>query len=153
MARTTYAARIQNLTSAIEEAGTDGAHLAAAVGISKQFMSLLLRGHRRCNPTIAEAIARELRLPLSSLFTTGEVSEDSHNTEDRRMDTLQHDDDPILLFEEVAELCKIKPKTLRHYRAIGEGPPFSRYGRRGRLRIRKSQALEWYRETFENATE
>jgi transcriptional regulator with XRE-family HTH domain len=137
--------------AAMEARGTDGAHLASAVGVTKQFVSYLLRGRRRCNAIIAADIAKELGIPLDDLFTTDNVSDFSNNTEDSMTLSAVDDDDPILFFEDVAELCKIKPKTLRHMRAVGEGPPFSRRGIRGRLRIRKSEALAWYRATFETA--
>jgi transcriptional regulator with XRE-family HTH domain len=152
---TTYAAQSRTLTAAMEAAGLDGAQIAQAAGVSKQFVSLLVRGHRRCNPDIAAAIARELGHPLSTLFTSANLSDYPYNSEEESvvLDRVQQDEDPILYFEDVAEVFRIKPKTLRHMRATGEGPPFSQRGRRGRLRIRKSQADAWYRQTYEAANE
>jgi hypothetical protein len=53
------------------------------------------------------------------------------------------DDDPYLLFDEVAELARMKPKTLRHYRASGRGPAFFKRGKW--LMIRRSEAVAWIR--------
>lgn len=49
--------------------------------------------------------------------------------------------DPYLLFEEVAALARMPERTLRHLRATGQGPKFFRRGRR--LFIRRSRAIEW----------
>jgi predicted DNA-binding transcriptional regulator AlpA len=52
-----------------------------------------------------------------------------------------HDDDPLLLLPEVAELCRMSESTLRWLRHKGEGPPAFRMGRR--LKYRRSVVLEW----------
>lgn len=127
--------------------GTDGAHLAFAVGVTKQFISYLARGLRRCDAVIAADIARELGAPLRDLFVVRSLSEESNNTEEP-MVLSAVDDDPILFFEDVATIFNIKPKTLRHLRASGDGPPFAQRGTRGRLRIRRSEAEDWYNRTY-----
>lgn len=131
-------------------AGLDGKQLAKAANVSRQFVSLLARGHRRCSPAIAGRIARELNTTTASLFTSGDVSEESHNKEESEMPPAPVElDDPYLLFNEVAALTRIKPKTLRALRAKGEGPPFFKRGQI--LTIRRSAALAWFRETYEDA--
>lgn len=153
MTPTTLAARNPHrFRAAIEAAELDGTRLAALAGVSGAFVSLLIRGRRRCNPTIAAAIAQELNAPVEHLFTTDVLSEDSYNDmeEDLVLTTTPAviAEDPLLGFDEVADLCGIKPKTLRHMRVIGNGPPFHKCGRI--LKIRRSKALAWYRDTFEN---
>ncbi|MGW6498514.1 helix-turn-helix transcriptional regulator [Nonomuraea angiospora] len=67
------------------------------------------------------------------------------------MTTMQvlHEEDPLLTFEQVAELANMPIRTLRHYRVTGQGPEFFTMGGR-RLRIRKSKAVAWIAQ-FENA--
>ncbi|MEV4059687.1 helix-turn-helix domain-containing protein [Nonomuraea dietziae] len=155
MTSTTLATRSPHrLRAAMRAAGLDGAQLAKSAGVSRAFVSLLLNGRRRCNPTIAAAIAQELSQPVEYLFTTAMLSDDSHNEmEDEVLSTppALMVEDPYLGFDEVAALCNIKIKTLRHMRAVGTGPPFHKRGQL--LRIRKSKALDWYRDTFENDAE
>lgn len=59
------------------------------------------------------------------------------------------DSDPWLYFNDVAEELEIKPRTLRHLRATGEGPPFIQIGRE--LRIRRSAARKWFADKYESA--
>nr|WP_277350148.1 helix-turn-helix domain-containing protein [Nonomuraea sp. FMUSA5-5] len=110
-------------------------------------MSLLARGLRRCDPHIAAKIATELNAPVHSLFTRDRVSDFSYNKESKVLEVIE--EDPVLEFEDVAERFKIKPKTLRHMRATGEGPPFFKVGQR--LKIRRSKADEWFKEKYERA--
>ncbi|MFB4285660.1 hypothetical protein ACBJ59_61110 [Nonomuraea sp. MTCD27] len=148
MTRTTLMAR-RTLLSAMAAAGTTGAGIADEVGVSKQFMSLLTRGRRRCNPTIASAIAAELQAPVQVLFTSENVSDSSDNrTEVSVLEVI--DEDPVLEFDDVAARFNIKPKTLRHLRAVGEGPPFFKVGHR--LKIRRSTADAWHKEKFEHSS-
>lgn len=62
--------------------------------------------------------------------------------------TLQEDpvsplalDDPYMNFEDVAEMARMKPASLRYIRNAGKGPAFKRVGKR--LKIRRSLAVEW----------
>lgn len=149
MTRTTLMARSE-LRTTIAAAGTTGAGLADEVGVTKQFMSLLMRGRRRCNPVIASAIAMELQAPVPALFTSENVSDYSDNrTEVNVLEVI--DDDPILEFGDVATRFNIKPKTLRHMRAVGGGPPFFKVGQI--LKIRRSSADAWHKEKFEHGFE
>ncbi len=109
-------------------------------------MSLLLRGLRRCRPAIARAVADALGVQMGQFFTSS-MSEDSHDTEETLMSSAAVADDPYMSFEEVADLARMKPKTLRHYRATGKGPDFFRMGRR--LKIRSSKAHAWV-QAYEN---
>lgn len=145
MTRTTLMARTELLTT-MAAAGATGASLAEEVGVTKQFMSLLVHGRRRCNPVIASAIATELQASVPTLFTSENASDYSDNrTEVSVLEVI--DDDPVLEFDDVAARFKIKPKTLRHMRAVGNGPPFFKVGQR--LKIRTSNADAWFREKFE----
>ncbi|WP_431897823.1 helix-turn-helix domain-containing protein [Nonomuraea sp. bgisy101] len=150
MTRKTLKARSPHrLRTAIRAADLDGARLADAAGVSRAFVSLILNGRRRCDPTIAAAIAQELNAPVEHLFTSDMLSEDSYNeTEEDVLTVTDVDEDPILGFDQVAQLCNIPPGTLRHLRVIGDGPPFHKRGHI--LRIRKSDAQKWYRQRFES---
>lgn len=136
----------QRFRAAMSAAALDGRRIADAAGVSKQFVSLMLCRNRRCNPTIADRIARELSLPTEALFTSDHLSEESDNDMEREMSI--NADDPILRFDDVAALTGIKPKTLRHLRAKRQGPPFYKVGQN--LYIRKSKADAW-RKAFEDA--
>lgn len=153
MARTTLTPRDpQQLRVAMAQAGFDGVRLAEAAGITKQFVSLILRGRRRCSTPIAATIARALGQHVHTLFVTPASYEYPHNNqqEDRVPPNvaLIENDDPYLGFDQVAELVNIKPKTLRHLRATGVGPPFHKRGHL--LMISRSKALAWYRDTYEH---
>ncbi|WP_219466922.1 helix-turn-helix domain-containing protein [Nonomuraea rhizosphaerae] len=149
MPRDTLAVRnTEQFLDALHGAGLDRKDLAAAVKVSKQFVSLLARGLRRCNGDIAGRIARELNTTADALFTSVTLSEESNNKENE-MPPVVELDDPYLLFPEVCELTRITEATMRKLRAKGGGPPFFRRGQI--LTIRKSDALKWFRETYENA--
>lgn len=149
MARTTLTVNSPNqFRAAMNAAGLDGQQLATTASVSKQFISLLIRGRRRCRPAIADSIAKELCVNTDTLFTSGDVSEKSNNSEPSGQLNPIALDDPILTFEETAALLKIADKTLRSLRAKGEGPRFHKRGQL--LRIRKSAAERWYRETYED---
>ncbi|WP_084965302.1 helix-turn-helix domain-containing protein [Thermoactinospora rubra] len=154
MARALLLPRPGKLRAAITAAGHNGKTLAEQVGVSKQFISLLMRGQRTCRPAVADAIASELGVPAKALFISPAVSEDSDNDDpedDPMASPAVELDDPYLYFNEVAKLLNIPVKTLRDLRAKGKGPDF--FPRGQRLMIRRSKALEWFRETYENATE
>lgn len=57
------------------------------------------------------------------------------------------DGDPWMYIEDVSELLEIPIATLRYHRVNGRGPNWCKVGRR--LRIRRSAALTWFRETYE----
>ncbi len=59
-------------------------------------------------------------------------------------------EDPWLFFEDVCEIHRIQPRTMRYLRVIGQGPQFIKVGRR--LRIRESQAKAWFAEKYESAS-
>lgn len=139
----------QKLRIAMSAAGLDGQQLATSAGVTKQFMSFLIRGRRRCNPAIADRIAQELNTETADLFTIARVSEESDNNMESNMPNAVEIDDPCLRFDQVAELLNIKPKTLRALRAKKAGPPFFNVGQT--LMIRRSKALAWFRETYEDA--
>lgn len=124
--------------------------LAEKAQVSKQFISLILLGRRRCNPSVAAAIADALHQPVDRLFMS--VLSDSSNNEAPVMSVIEIDD-PYLNFEDVAALARMEPKTLRHYRHEGKGPEFFLMG--NRLKIRRSKALAWIAryELGEDATE
>lgn len=151
MAESPLALRDPNgLRAVMDSAGLDTVQLAKAAGVTKQFLSLLLHGRRRCKPATAMAIAQAIGQPLTSIFMSA-MYEDPHNySMEPNMTTAQalREEDPLLTFEEVAELARMPIKTLRHHRATGAGPDFFRTGRR--LKIRKSKAEAWIRQ-FENA--
>lgn len=140
---------VTRIRAAMSATRVDGQYLAAAAGVTRQFISLVLLGRRRCNPTIASAIARELRAPVAALFTSNRLSGESNNMTHNAPSAIAEIDDPLLLFDEVADLYRINPKTLRNMRYAGDGPPFFRRGQR--LMIRKSKAEQWFRETYEDA--
>lgn len=141
----------QRFRAAMYGAGFDRQRLSAAVGVTKQFVSLIARGRRRCRPTIAARIAQELHTPVAALFTIAPVSEESDNNimEIPVSPNAVTLDDPFLRFKEVVELLPISEPTLRALRFRGEGPPFIPVGRL--LVIRKSEALRWFKETYEDA--
>ncbi|MGW3346759.1 helix-turn-helix domain-containing protein [Nonomuraea rubra] len=151
MASDTMTAKPEALRAAMKAAGVDGTMLAARVGVTKQFISLLARGMRRCHADVAARIAEETHSSVDALFVNPSVSENSDNTEEEEVSPISAvlPDDPYLLFDEAAAYTRIKPKTLRHLRAAGEGPPFFRRGQR--LMIRRSRLQEWFENTFENA--
>jgi transcriptional regulator with XRE-family HTH domain len=132
------------LREAMYRVGLDMVQLAEKAHVTQQFVSLVLLGHRRCNPSIAAAIADALGQPVDRLFTSA-LSDLSHNTE-VSMSAIELDD-PYLTFEEVAAMANMPIKTLRHYRHHGKGPAFFPMG--GRLKIRRSRAVAWLR-SFED---
>lgn len=152
MARGTLAPRPADLRAAMRAAGYTATHIAAQVGVTKQFMSLLLRGRRRCSPELAESMARELNTPVEALFSSSALSDSSHNTEEEHVSpAVLQPEDPYLLFDEAAAYTRIKPKTLRDLRAKGEGPPFFKRGHL--LMIRRSKLQSWFEEMFEHAAD
>ncbi|MER7126694.1 hypothetical protein [Micrococcus luteus] len=131
------------LSEIMGDVGLDTVSLAAKVGVSKQFIALLVAEKRGCRQGTAEAIAGAVDLPVSALFVGPMLSE----TPDKKMEvdvsTAVEDDDPYLFFPEVVKLTGIKGSTLRLYRFRGEGPPFFRQGKH--LRCRRSRVLAWMR--------
>lgn len=136
-----------HLRELLGRSGFDMAHLAREAGVSRQFISLLLLGKRRCSPAVATAIATAVQRKVEDLFTP-EVSDYSHNKEESAV-TVTQIEDPYLNFDEVAELAHMPIGTLRHYRVTKKGPEFFPVG--GRLKIRRSKALAWI-EAFEKGT-
>lgn len=142
MARTTLTPRNpRHLRAAIDTAGLSATDVAHAAGVSRQFLSLLLHGRRRCTQTVAVAIANAINVSASTFFGAS-MSDYSDNN------TFQEDpvsplalDDPYMNFEDVAEMARMKPASLRYIRNAGKGPAFKRVGKR--LKIRRSLAVEW----------
>lgn len=59
----------------------------------------------------------------------------------RRAVVAVENEDPVLFFDDVVEITGIPAGTLRDLRLRGQGPPFSKSGRR--LRIRYSRLKPW----------
>lgn len=95
---------------------------------------------------ITPAIARHLRTHHSLHLMTGEkVTMPPRKTGT----TAVLEADPWLYIQDVSDLTEIPVASLRYLRANGEGPPFTKVGRK--LRIRRSEALTWFREKYETA--
>jgi DNA-binding XRE family transcriptional regulator len=125
--------------AALDAAGMSVSDLAATAGVTRQFISLLRRGRRRCSPTVAAAISEALGTPtlfMPALFDLSDNKEPSVS--------ITALDDPWLNFEDVADLANMSPATLRHLRHEKKGPPFKRVGKR--LKIRRSAAEQWIEE-------
>lgn len=151
----------ERFRSAMNEAGLDTVRLAKAAGVSKQYVSLLLHGRRRCRQGTAVALLQALNVPrtdlplffapvLSEITNNGQMEQPDHEEPPMTITathTAVHEHDPLLTFEEVAEMARLPIGTLRHYRATGKGPEFFRLG--GRLKIRESKARAWLAQ-FEN---
>lgn len=148
----------EHLAELMYAAGLDTVQLGVMAGVTGQHISAIIRGERRCSPAVAEAIANALCKPLGELFCS--LSDDSNNTREHPAMTptrtrkkaaapVPDDDDQILYFEDVVRITDLPPGTIRHLRLKGDGPPFSKRGRR--LRIRKGALMEWLRE-YEAAT-
>jgi transcriptional regulator with XRE-family HTH domain len=135
----------EQLRTAIYRAGYDTVRLATEVGVTKQYLSLLVACKRRCSLVTAGAIATALDVPIGALFVMPVLSDEENNNiilEDSVLPTAAPaNDDPYLLFEEVADLARMPTKTLRHLRFVGQGPEFFKIGQR--LRIRESKARAW----------
>jgi len=54
-------------------------------------------------------------------------------------------DDELLTETEAARVLKVSPRTLRRWRAVGEGPPWTRLGPR-QVRYRRAALLRWLEE-------
>ncbi|GAA3417739.1 hypothetical protein GCM10018952_50810 [Streptosporangium vulgare] len=108
---------------------------------------MLLQGKRGCKCSTAEAIAEAVGRPTAELFGD-QLSEYSDNETEADV-TVITEEDPYLLFQEVCELTRTPPGTMRNLRTAGEGPPFFKQGRW--LKCRKSKALAWMREQEEKA--
>ncbi|MEU1731418.1 helix-turn-helix domain-containing protein [Streptosporangium sp. NPDC020145] len=135
-----------HLRTAMYRAGLDSTALAEKVGVSRQFISLLTKGQRGCSPSTAQALSTALSMPVMFVSTNNnEIEKEGPMTA-----TQLTEEDPYLLFEDVALLARMPIKTLRHYRAIGRGPKFFKRGQR--LMIRKSAARRWIEDTFENVS-
>jgi transcriptional regulator with XRE-family HTH domain len=137
-----------HLRAVIFQAGYDTVRLADITGITKQYVSLLLTGKRGCSPTVADAIAQALNLTTTDLFTSDSLFGEKNNTMEEVVPAPVVTDDPYLLFDEVADLARMEPGTLRHLRHLGQGPEFFKIGRR--LMIRESKARAWI-EAYETA--
>lgn len=135
----------ERLSEAIAEAGLDTVRLGRRIGVSKQFVAMLIAGTRGCKHSTAEAIAKAIGLSVGELFVS-QLSEYS----DKKLEVDVAEEDPYLLFDEVCALTRTEPSTMRNYRTAGQGPPFFKQGRR--LKCRRSKALAWMRK-FEPADE
>lgn len=147
---------LRQLTDLVYDAGLDTVRLARIVEVSSQHISAILRGRTTCSPRVATAIATALDTPVEELFRTGRLSGFLDAT--RRWTPMTvidleaeidherlHRENPILLFEEVCVITRIKPKTMRKIHARREGPPFTKPGKRLRCRYREVMAwLETY---------
>lgn len=129
------------LRKAMTSAGHDTVSLAKAAGVTRAHISLVLRGARRCSAPTAAAIAGALAADIDALFVVDLTGEKVNIEESEVKTSTTVEDDPYLLFEEVAEMARMPERTLRHLRATKQGPPFFRRGRR--LFIRRSRAIEW----------
>lgn len=133
------------LRAAITDAGLDTVRLAHLAGITKQHVSLVLTGERGCSPLVAARIARALNIPTDRLFINHRMFGEKNS---RRKQATKLTPTPVtdryLTIEEVAERYDVPVGTLRDWRFRKIGPPFSKFGKR--LRIRESVADQWFRE-------
>lgn len=129
------------LRRAMHAAGHDTVSLAQAAGVTRAHISLVLQGSRGCSRPTATAIAGALDTQVDALFVTMMTGKKVNTTVEGNELSLTIEQDPYLLFEEVAALARMPERTLRHLRATGQGPKFFRRGRR--LFIRRSAAVAW----------
>ncbi|MFC4898023.1 helix-turn-helix domain-containing protein [Streptosporangium amethystogenes subsp. fukuiense] len=129
----------ERLSEAIWEAGLDTVRLGRQVGVSRQYLAMLIAGSRGCTRSTAAAIAKAIGLPVATLFV--DMSYEYSDNETEVDVTVITEEDPYLLFEEVCELTRTAPSTMRNMRTAGDGPPFFKHGRW--LKCRKSKVIEW----------
>jgi plasmid maintenance system antidote protein VapI len=144
------------LRDAVYSHGYDGKSLGQAVGVSKQHVSLILTGRRGCSRQVAALIATALGgREVGQFFVRVDrgkpmaamSGEEDNNKEEIMITKLE---DPILDFKETCIVLKLSPGLVRGLRQNGEGPPFHRTGRK--LKIRLSEAEDWYRDKFERTS-
>ncbi|WP_031166056.1 helix-turn-helix domain-containing protein [Streptosporangium roseum] len=135
------------LKQAMQAAGYNTVQLARRIGLSKQYVAMLMGGTRGCKPSTADAVAEALGVDVDTLFIAV-LSENSYNEMEDDVTTIT-EEDPYLLFDEVCEITRTKPGTMRNLRTAGKGPRFFKKGRF--LLCRRSEALAWMQEHEQNA--
>jgi plasmid maintenance system antidote protein VapI len=130
----------EQLSEAMWEAGFDTVRLGQQIGVSRQYLAMLIAGKRGCKHSTAAAIAKAVGLPVTTLFIDLSY-ENSYNETEADVTVITEEEDPWLLFPEVCKLTRTEPGTMRQHRTAGDGPPFFKHGRV--LKCRKSKAIAW----------